>query len=178
MSAVVGGHPRTIRFVPRADQYAWTFGGQAAVLRIRPGDVLDLFTEDAFCGSIRSVDDIPTRAASYPYLNPQTGPFAVEGAEPGDTLAIHLIDIQPARDWAVSTTSPLFGALVGTRQTANLQPDLPERTWIYHVDSPQREVIYQAVAIDRVSRSPCRGAELPFSGCIQTVAPSVWHKIT
>lgn len=42
----------------------------------------------------------------------------MEGAEPGDTLAIHLISVEPARDWAVSTMVPLFGSLTGTRYTA------------------------------------------------------------
>src|SRR5207344_2327464 len=101
------------------------------------------FTEDAFAGRIRSTDDLPSQTIAYPFINPQTGPFHVEGAEPGDTLAIHLIDVQPARDWAVSTTVPLFGALTGTRLTATLQPALPERTWVYAVDLAAREVVYQ-----------------------------------
>ena len=104
---------------------------RAGHARSGPGDVLDLFTEDAFGGRIRSSDDLPSRTIKYPFINPQTGPFYVEGAEPGDTLAIHLIDVQPARDWAVSTTVPLFGALTGTKYTATLQPALPERTWLY-----------------------------------------------
>ena len=33
------------RFVPTEDQYAWTFGGYDPVLRVRPGQILDLFTE-------------------------------------------------------------------------------------------------------------------------------------
>src|SRR3954453_12799330 len=36
--------PTTTRFVPREDQYAWTFGGYDPVLRVRPGDILQLFT--------------------------------------------------------------------------------------------------------------------------------------
>ena len=53
-----------------------------------------------------------------PYLNPQTGPFYIEGAEPGDTLAVHFVSIEPARDWGASTTVPLFGALSATHATA------------------------------------------------------------
>ena len=67
-------------------------------------------------------------------VNPQTGPFHVEGAEPGDTLAIHIVDLTPARDWAASTTIPFFGALTGTDRTALLNDPLPERTWIYQLD--------------------------------------------
>jgi acetamidase/formamidase len=133
------------RFVPTPEQFAWTFGGCEPVLRVRPGDVLELFTEDAFAGQIRSTEDLPSRTIVYPFINPQTGPFYVEGAEPGDTLAIHLVDVQPARDWAVSTTVPLFGALTGTKYTATLQPALPERTWVFAVDRAARQVVYQAL---------------------------------
>jgi acetamidase/formamidase len=155
------------RFVPTEDQFAWTFGGCAPVMHIRPGDVLDLYTEDAFGGRIRSSEDLPSQTIAYPFINPQTGPFYVEGAEPGDTLAIHLIEVQPARDWAVSTTVPLFGALTGTRHTATLQPPLPERTWVYAVDGPAGEVIYRALDSDFSVRLPLE----PFLGTIG-VAPA------
>lgn len=155
------------RFVPREEQYAWTFGGYDPVLRVRPGDVLELFTEDAFAGRIRSVDDLPSRSLVYPFINPQTGPFYVEGAEVGDTLAIHLIDVRPARDWAVSTTVPLFGALTSTKFTPTLQPALPERTWVYAVDAAAGEVIYRALDSDHTARLPLA----PFLGTIG-VAPA------
>src|SRR4051794_10421899 len=155
------------RFVPTENQYAWTFGGCAPVMRIRPGDVLDLFTEDAFGGRIRSVTDLPSRTITYPFINPQTGPFYVEGAEPGDTLAIHLIDVEPARDWAVSTTVPLFGALTSTKFTPTLQPPLPERTWVYAVDRTRRVVTYRALDSDHEVDLPLE----PFLGTIG-VAPA------
>ena len=60
----------TTRFVPTPDQYAWTFGGCAPVMRVRPGDVLELFTEDAFAGQIRSSEDLPSRTIVYPFINP------------------------------------------------------------------------------------------------------------
>ena len=150
----------TTRFVPTADQFAWTFGGVQPMMPVRPGEVLDLFTEDAFGGSIRSSSDLPSTSIRYPFINPQTGPFYVEGAEPGDTLAIHLIDVQPARDWAVSTTVPLFGSLTSTKFTPTLQPALPERTWVYAVDQANREVIYRALDSDFGSALPLQ----PFHG--------------
>jgi acetamidase/formamidase len=156
--------------VPRPDQYAWTFGGTDPLWRVHPGEVLRLFTEDCFGGNIRSVDDLPGKCIEYPYVNPQTGPFYVEGAEPGDTLAIHLIDVQPARDWAVSTTVSLFGALTGTRYTPTLQPALPERTWMYRVDSATNEVLYNALDSDCEIRLPLQ----PFHGTIG-VAPAAFE---
>lgn len=142
------------RFVPTPDQLVYTFGGNPPIMAIEPGEILDLFTEDALGGNVRSVDDVPSEEAKLPYINPQTGPFFVNGAEPGDTLAIHLLDIQPARDWGVSTISPLFGALVGTKQTANLQENLPERVWIYDVDFEANQLVFRALDSDFSTKLP------------------------
>jgi acetamidase/formamidase len=90
----------------------------------------------------------------FPFVNPQTGPFYVEGAEPGDTLAIHFISIEPARDWGASCLVPLFGALSGTHQTATLQAPLPEAVWIYEIDRATRSVTYRARSGDQVVELP------------------------
>jgi acetamidase/formamidase len=34
--------------------------------------------------------------------NPMTGPFAIDGAEPGDTLAVRIDRLRPNRDWGIS----------------------------------------------------------------------------
>jgi amidase len=133
-----------VSYRPTAEDYAWVFGGVPAVLRVRPGTVLELYTEDCFAGRVRSVDDLPSVVCEFPYLNPVTGPFFVEGAEPGDTLALHFVAIEPARDWAVSSTFPHFGALTGTHQTATLHPPLEERVRMYDVDIERRVVTYRA----------------------------------
>ena len=140
--------PQVISFRPPPEQYAWTFGGAAPVARVRPPAVLEVFTEDCFAGRVRSETDLVSEVCEFPYLNPQTGPFYIEGAEPGDTLAVHFISIEPARDWGASTTIPLFGGLTGTDRTATLQEPLEERTWIYEVDRDRRTVLFQARASD------------------------------
>jgi acetamidase/formamidase len=152
---------------PTAGEYAWTFGGAAPVRSVRPGTVMELWTEDAFCGAVRSTDDLPSAVIDFPFVNPQTGPFYVEGAEPGDTLALHLVSIEPSRSWAASATIPLFGALTSTPQTASLQPPLPERVWIYDVDTARRTITYHA------SQSEL-ALELPLDPMLGTigVAPS------
>jgi acetamidase/formamidase len=68
----------------------------------------------------------------------------VEGAEPGDTLALHIVDLTPARDWAASSTIPFFGALTGTDRTALLNEPLPEQTWIYQLDRAKGTVLFEA----------------------------------
>ncbi|HEX4701646.1 MAG TPA: acetamidase/formamidase family protein [Pseudonocardiaceae bacterium] len=131
-------------FTPSPDQYVWTFGGAPPLARIRPGTILEVFTEDCFAGRVRTVDDLVTEVCEFPFLNPQTGPFYVEGAAPGDTLAVHFVSIEPARDWAASTTVPLFGALTSTHTTATLQPPLAERVWIWELDRTRRTCAFTA----------------------------------
>ena len=133
-----------VSYRPERSELAWTFGGVPPVRRVRPGSILELWTEDAFGGRVRGPDDLVSRVVEFPFVNPQTGPFYVEGAEPGDTLAIHFVSIEPSRDWAASTTVPLFGALTGTHATALLQEPLPEVVWIYEVDRARRTVSFRA----------------------------------
>ena len=131
-----------VTYRPERAEYAWTFGGTAPVMKVKPGDVLELWTDDCFGGLIETVDDVPSDKITA--FNPQTGPFYVEGAEPGDTLALHFVSLEPARDWAVSTTFPLFGALTSTLRTVTLQEALPEIVWRYEVDRSRDTVRYQA----------------------------------
>jgi acetamidase/formamidase len=135
-----------VTYRPDPSEFAWTFGGVPPVRKVQPGDLLELWTEDAFGGKVRGFDDLVSKVIEFPFVNPQTGPFFVEGAEPGDTLAIHFVSIEPSRDWAASCTVPLFGALTSTHQTATLQEPLPEVVWIYDVDAGKRTVTYRARA--------------------------------
>jgi acetamidase/formamidase len=141
-------------FTPSPDEFAWTFGGAAPVARIRPGTILELFTEDCFAGRVRTTSDLVSAVCNFPFLNPQTGPFYVEGAEVGDTVAVHLISIEPARSWGASSTVPLFGALTSTHTTATLQPPLPERVWIWELDASRRLCRFTALDSEAVVDLP------------------------
>lgn len=95
---------RTHRFAPR--DYANTFSAdRAPVLVLWPGDTLRTQTLDSGGVDAGGV----TRAL---FGNPQVGPFFVAGAEPGDTLAIHLVSLRLNRDHADS-----LDGLVGRLQT-------------------------------------------------------------
>src|SRR5258707_14868564 len=107
---------QVVTFTPEADQYAWTFGGVSPVARIRTPVVLDVFTEDAFFGRVRGENDLVSQVCEFPFVNPQTGPFYIEGAEPGYTVAVHFISITPARDCGAATHSPPFEALTHTHR--------------------------------------------------------------
>lgn len=133
-----------VEFTPTFEQFAYTFGGAAPVMRVRPGTALRLWSEDAFNHALTSVADLSSEKVDLRYVNPQTGPFWVEGAEPGDTLAIHFVDLTPARDWGVSAAIPFFGGLTSTDRTAMIQEALPDTTWIYHLDRAKNTVAFEA----------------------------------
>ena len=65
------------------------------VLHINPGDSVHTITVDAGGNDEQS----KKRVAGG---NPETGPFYIDGAMPGDTLAIHILRLRLNRDWAGS----------------------------------------------------------------------------
>ena len=107
-----------VEVTPSFEQYAFTFGGVAPLTTVRPGTALRLWSDDAFSGALRSTTDLSSEKVDLRYVNPQTGPFWVEGAEPGDTLVLHFVAMEPARDWGASAAIPFFGGLTSTERTA------------------------------------------------------------
>jgi acetamidase/formamidase len=124
-----------LRWIPKHDELAYTFGGVPARKRIAPGTRIISWSEDCFDGLVKTPADVLSKVLVPGRDNPQTGPFFVEGAEAGDTLAIRILKLEPARDYAVSAFSPGFGALVGNDRTAILGPEMAEATWRYEVDA-------------------------------------------
>jgi len=100
------------------------------IATVKPGERVAIFTQDAFESGIKTIDDLPSKVLGK-YLNPQTGPIVIEGAEPGDQLAVKIESIEFTRDWGVSCFVPFFGGLTSTDATRSLQPALPEKVYIY-----------------------------------------------
>src|SRR4051795_13259697 len=133
-----------IEYAPTREQYAYTFGGAAPALRVAPGTALRLWSDDAYGGALRSVDDLSSAKVDLRFVNPQTGPFYVEGAAPGDTLVLHLVSLEPARDWGASAAIPFFGGMTSTDRVVTLQDPLPDTTWIYELDRDRHTVSFAA----------------------------------
>src|SRR6266545_7441890 len=123
-----------LRYIPKQGDLKYTFGGVPPAAHIAPGTRIVSWTEDCYDGAVTKPGELPSKVQLPGHDNPQTGPFYVEGAEPGDTLAIHIEKLEPARAYGISSLFPGFGALNGSDRTAVLQPDLPERVWFYSVD--------------------------------------------
>jgi len=74
----------------RPDHYHTTIGSHPPVLYIASGDTVVTTTVDA-AGKDATGAEVTARG------NPQTGPFYIDGAEPGDTLVVVLDRISPNR---------------------------------------------------------------------------------
>jgi len=86
----------THRFEPK-EFYNLFSGAIKPVLTIKPGDHVITSTIDA-----RGVDAAGATRGRGP--NPETGPFFIQGAEPGDTLVVHLIKLETNRATGYSGT--------------------------------------------------------------------------
>jgi acetamidase/formamidase len=163
---VPAGAP-TLRWTPQHGDLVYTFGGAAPKHRIASGTRIVSWTEDCFDGAVKTARDLPSKVMSPGHDNPQTGPFYIEGAAPGDTVAVHLLTLEPARDYAVSSVAPGFGALVSTDRTAMLAADLPETTWRYDLNAARTS----ARASSADGKHNWEVPLAPFLGCLG-VAPA------
>ena len=73
-------------------------------LRISSGETVMVESEDALSGQIKTNDDRRDKV-KMPYSNPVTGPIAVEGAEPGDSLAVAIHAITPTTGQCATRTA-------------------------------------------------------------------------
>jgi amidase len=98
------------------DQVIWAFGPDLEpVLEVEPGDTVTFETNDCFTGQIQSEDDLVTEI-DLERINSATGPVAVRGAEPGDSLVVEILDVRPI-EWGVATLIPGFGQLIDSVQS-------------------------------------------------------------
>lgn len=140
-------------------------------LTVQSGDTVEMLTVSGradilpAAGSGMTVPDQLHDVLAHvrPEIGPHilTGPVAVEGAEPGDTLEVRIERIDPAADWGYNAVRPLVGTL-------------PE-------DFPTSRVLH--IPVDRQKRS-CRlpwGTELPlrpFFGVMGVAPPPAWGSIS
>jgi amidase len=93
------------------DQVIWSFGPDLEpVLEVEPGALVTFETNDCFTGQIRDEADLVTEI-DMQRINSATGPVAVRGAEPGDSLIAEIVDVRPV-EWGVATLIPGFGQLI------------------------------------------------------------------
>lgn len=100
-----------------------TFAVRPPVLTVKPGDIVE---SESLWG-----EWYERAGGKWPG---EVGPIAIEGAEPGDTLVVHVLKVRPNRDTAVSTQGGTFGALVPDSGTAFLNDRFPNGRYIWRLD--------------------------------------------
>jgi len=98
--------------IPR-DQRTYRFSaGNPPAARCQPGETVIFETEDAGSRRIVKAVDIATYVPRHDYTNPATGPLYIEGAQPGDALAVHIERIE-LDSQGYTKISPGAGLLIG-----------------------------------------------------------------
>jgi len=154
----------TITYHATIDTVKYVYGSAEPVARLKPGDILDTNTLDCFGNALKKPGDTLGMAKGD---NPLTGPFYVEGAQPGDTLAVKILDLQVDGNQGIGAFAPGFGALNETNYTPMLHPPLPEKVWFYPVNHSDNTATFKALDSDFSVKIPLH----PFFGCIG-VAPA------
>ena len=81
------------------------------VLRVPPGAVIQVATEEATDGQLNKFSDADAiQTVKFDPIHPLTGPVYIEGAEPGDVLAVTLLRIEVG-SWGWTGVFPGFGFL-------------------------------------------------------------------
>src|SRR5690349_11808528 len=155
---------RLLKYHATINDVKYLYGSAAPVARVKPGDIIETNTLDAFGNVLKKPGDKQSMVKGD---NPLTGPFYIEGAEPGDTLAIKFLDLQVDGNQGVGAFAPGFGALNSSTYTPMLGAPLPERIWYYPVDHAANTATFHAHDSNFSVQIPLH----PFFGCIG-VAPA------
>ena len=156
---------RVVHYDVKPSELKYTFSASyAPVAHLKSGDILETNTVDCFGNAVKKPGDTLSMA---PGDNPLTGPFYIDGAEPGDTLAVKILDLQIDSNQGVGALAPGFGAINATNYTPMLNPPIPEKIWFYPIDHATNTATFQALDSKFSVKIPLH----PFFGCIG-VAPA------
>jgi amidase len=155
---------QTVKYTATIDDVKYVYATAPPVAHVHPGNILDANSLDCFGNAIQKPGD---KLSMIKGDNPLTGPFYIDGAEPGDTLVVHILDLQVDGNQGLGALGPGFGALNATTYTAMLHPPLPEKIWFYPIDHAGNTATFQALDSGYKVKIPLH----PFLGCIG-VAPA------
>jgi amidase len=145
----------TYRFDPK-EFYNTFSGAHKPALHLKPGDHVITYTIDA-----SGIDSAGVQRGQGP--NPEIGPFYVDGAEPGDTLVVHLLRLETNRNTGYSasllapyTADPGFLRTEASRDPKRVTWQIDKQKGIAYLDP----VEYKGPRIELPLR--------PMLGCIGT----------
>jgi len=164
VSSTALAQQNVVKYQATIDNVKYVYASVPPVARLKPGDILDTNTLDCFGNAIQKPGDTLSMVKGD---NPLTGPFYIEGAEPGDTLAVKILGLDVDSNQGVGAFVPDFGAINSSVYTPMLAQPLPERFWFYPIDHASNTATFQAGDSKFSTKIPLH----PFFGCIG-VAPS------
>lgn len=127
--------------------------------------IVEIDALDASCGQITATSTVADIATlDFSRVDQVHGPIAVEGAEPGDSLEIELLDFQPA-DWGWTASIPGFGLLAEDFPDAALR--ISKRA-THHAEFPPGVRIPLAPFCGELGVAP------PAEGAHSTIPPDVF----
>jgi acetamidase/formamidase len=93
-----------------ACHHGWNNGNQP-VLKIAPGESIEFHTQDSSGGQLSKSSTLADLGhLDFSKVNPVTGPVYIDGAEPGDAIAVTLLEFGPS-GWGWTANIPGFGLL-------------------------------------------------------------------
>ncbi len=156
--------PNVVKYHVTINDVKYVYGPATPVAHVKPGGTIETNTLDAFGNALKKPGD---KLSAVKGDNPLTGPFYVDGAQPGDTLAVKILDLQVDGNQGVGAFAPGFGALNETGYTPMLHSPLPEKIWFYPIDKASNTATFKALDSNFSVKIPLH----PFFGCIG-VAPA------
>jgi amidase len=158
---------KTVQYDPQTVYFTYCHSHPPA-MRIASGDTVVTKTRDASNDVFAITDKTLNPKLDLSRVNPQTGPFYIEGAEPGDTLKVHIDRIGLNRDWGWGGSIPYFGALAPEYKTMMVTPPVPDQLFIWRLDASRN------MGILDMPKSKIGKVEIPlrpFFGTIGTAPP-------
>ena len=152
---------QTVSYELKLNELKYDYGVAPPVAHLKPGDVLETNTIDADGHALEDA------GMKVPGPNPLTGPFYIEGAEPGDTVAIHFLAVDVNAEKGFGSAGPGFGAINSSGYTPMLGASIPRSTWAYVIDKKTNTAAFKANDSAYTVAIPLH----PFLGCVG-VAPA------
>jgi acetamidase/formamidase len=161
---------KTVNYDPQQIYFTYCFSHPPAA-RIASGDTVVTKTRDASNDAFKPTDKtVAAGNLDLSRVNPQTGPFYVEGAEPGDTLKVKIDKITPNRDWGWGGALPYFGALAPEYKTMMVTPPVQDTLYVWKFD------LRRNVAVLDMPKSKIGKVEVPLRPFFGTIGTAPYGK--
>jgi amidase len=154
--------PPVTHYDLKMEDLKYVYGPSQPVARVPRGGIIETNTVDA--------DGKAVEAKGYkvPGFNPLTGPFYIEGAEPGDTLVLRFLRVEVDGNQGYGDIDPTFGgALNSNHYTPMLGKGVEAKSWVYPIDKAANVATFHAKDSNFSVKIPMH----PFLGCVG-VAPA------